>query len=305
MTTSRADGESRIVLESAELTVELLPDRGARVRSLVDRRTGREWLVRRNGSRRAGPAPGSSPGTLRAEDELAGWDECVPNIAPGDGPDGVGMLPDHGDVWSRAWRCEARAAIATCEIDGVVLPYTFGRTLTVDGSTLTAAYTMSNRSRRTFPVVWAMHMLVDVPVSAVAIPGATPVRVDSSFGAAETVVPPDREHRWDAVRDQLDRLDGAWAAKLFTSPGSVTAVGVKTDHGTLDIRMAAGPELPTFGIWLNSGAWPPEGSERHVGIEPGFGDHDDLRAAADAGSALVLPSLGTREWQVVIEVGAP
>ena len=83
------------VLQNESLEISLVPDLGAKVISLVNRWTGREWMS----------CPTGGPKLFRNEraddfaaSTLVGWDECLPTIAPcvfkGR------SLPDHGEVWN-------------------------------------------------------------------------------------------------------------------------------------------------------------------------------------------------------------
>lgn len=96
---------SLVVLEDDRTRAEIVPDQGARVRSLTDRGTGRELLYRR-------PVERWDP-----QDYLAtmagGWDQMFPNDDPWRG------FPVHGVLWAARFRVEslsARAAVLGCTL---------------------------------------------------------------------------------------------------------------------------------------------------------------------------------------------
>src|ERR1700682_5913207 len=100
----REQGFGVFILGNQEVELAVVPELGARIISLKDLRTGREWLWRPAGGRElfrdgAGDSFENSP--------LAGLDECLPTIAPccWQGRD----LPDHGEVWAAAWTLDFEA----------------------------------------------------------------------------------------------------------------------------------------------------------------------------------------------------
>ena len=67
------------MVESEAIRAEVEPAFGARVTSLVDRRTGRDWLV-----------PGAAvPGGAYGAAQAVGWDECFPPWRRASTPTGV------------------------------------------------------------------------------------------------------------------------------------------------------------------------------------------------------------------------
>lgn len=86
-----------VVLESAELRVELVPEVGARIISMVDRRTGYEFLWRNQDV----PLRREKPGTDYDPNWYGGIDELLPN----DPPETIAGIacPDHGELWTAAF----------------------------------------------------------------------------------------------------------------------------------------------------------------------------------------------------------
>jgi len=244
-------------------TVGAPPDRGAHVASLRCPH-GTEWLA------------------------AGGWDECFPNIAVGRHPTTGAALADHGDLWDTPgpgspWSAPTVAARVTREI-------------TAEGDALRVRYTAV--ADRPVPVAWAMHLLLDAPPAAVQLAIDVPVRIDSLFGtAAEQGLPPGGWLPWGELRPRLLAAPGEWAAKVFTRPGSTSEVRVARDREALVISFADAPVPPCLGLWFNAGALPGAAGVRHLGVEPSFGDHDDLAEAVASGSTLPVTSTPTR-WSV-------
>ena len=91
-------GFNAFALESASLRTVVVPELGAKLVSLLDKRNQLEWLA----------GPGDRPvkrvlyGAPFTEQDLSGWDEMFPTIVacayPGPGERNGAPLPDHGEV---------------------------------------------------------------------------------------------------------------------------------------------------------------------------------------------------------------
>src|SRR6266581_820604 len=97
-TVRREQGFEIFILCNQEVELAVVPELGARIISLKDLRTRREWLWHPSG----GPKLfRNRPSDKFESSPLVGMDECLPTIAPCSwkGRD----LPDHGEVWGTAW----------------------------------------------------------------------------------------------------------------------------------------------------------------------------------------------------------
>src|SRR6267378_1404797 len=140
----REQGFEVLVLSNQWVELAVVPELGARVISLKDLRTGREWLwhptrertLFRNG---AGDNFESSP--------LVGVDECLPTIAPcsWQGRD----LPDHGEVWAAAWALDFEAwerGVLRTTVSLRISPLDFERTIELQENEVRLSYQLKNRS---------------------------------------------------------------------------------------------------------------------------------------------------------------
>jgi hypothetical protein len=270
--------------------VEVVPESGARVTSLAHGDHG-EWLA---DSGRGWPA--QHPAAW-SDGDNRGWDECLPNVAPGRHPELDAELADHGEIWNRAWEAEIDAGRLVTRVRGRLLPFEFERNLAVDRDGVSASYRLENVASMPYSVAWAMHLLLDATPRDLRLSAEVPVRVDSVFGLDASFL----HEGWIAWGDLTERLpmdDLGWAAKVFTRPGSVDAMTVDDGRGTITVSISENTVPATFGLWLNAAGWPSESPLAHLGLEPGFGDHDELDAAMTSGSTLNVEPGEPSYWKV-------
>ena len=284
-----------VVLENPRLRVELLPARGARLVSLLDRRLGREWLLPSQGPAGAGFAA-----------DPAGFDECFPNVAPGPCPSGRCSWPDHGELWDRPWEVEREGDTLVCRIEGRARPYGFTRRLALDGATLRLDYELENLGGEPFPHLWSAHPLLQVQ------PG---MRLDLPAGVSEVLAdcasdPALAGRRLPWPGESLDlslirsRAAGV-AIKRFVRDlpeGRCALRDPATGHA---LEFAWDPaEIPHLGVWLCSGGWPEVGrGQLTVALEPCTGMPDALEAAWRLGCARILPAGGRSRWSLRLRSG--
>ena len=114
-------------LSNERVEVAVVPALGARIVSLKDLRTGREWMWHPDGGRRLFQ---NLTGDDFAGSPLVGMDECLPTIAPCSWQGR--NLPDHGEVWALPWTVDARAwenGMLRTTVRLKISPFDFERTI--------------------------------------------------------------------------------------------------------------------------------------------------------------------------------
>ncbi len=300
-----------IVLQNARLRVVAVPMLGAKVVSLVDRVTEREWLTQGQP-----PKDSASPEALFGASAAYGWDECLPTVAPGPDPVVVGgRLRDHGDAWGRPTELTVLGGALETWTAGLGWSYGFRRSLSLDGSVVVAHYAIVNREPaggRTLPFLWAMHPLLDLePGARISLPAevrevvvsqAAGVGIEAGANVAWPVAAPSRglaSLRLDEVRP----IDAGEALKLYAGPLTEGRAAVEAIDGSSltiawDVAVA-----PFLGLWLDYGGWPSTAPLQQVALEPTTAPSDGLsEAIADNRARWLAP--GERvDWTVRIEVG--
>jgi galactose mutarotase-like enzyme len=296
-------GFAVVGLRSDAAEVRVMPQLGAKIISLLDRRSTREWLWRPENARPFQNRPGDPFETST----MTGADECLPSVAPCviDGQ----QIPDHGEVWQRPWELDSESLNANqicTRIQLTGLPLRFERLISLAGersAIVRLAYRLTNLSDEPQRFLWSFHPLMQIQPGDELIVPASKVKV-------EATTLPDM-HKGDIIPWPNPRADvelhrlslGAQPAylKVFAqdlADGDVRIVN-RQSGDQLTFRFDR-RELPALGIWLTRGGW---NGYHHFAIEPTHAPFDSLADAADAGACPMLKSRETISWTVELELG--
>lgn len=245
---------------------------------------GREWLWHRDDPARDLVSPGD------AFVDAGGLEECVPTVRG---------TPDHGSVWSRAWRSVGDEDVVDSG------SFLLRRRISAGLDEVTAMYRLEADPGYRF--IWTAHALLDLQVGArIELAAELPVRLyPESASLLEVDWPPG----WPSLVDRWPRPFGLAIGEL--GPDDGTAIGATVlDTPTVDVidggqqlrmRVEAEPNVPvSISIWRNLGGFPPGSPYRSVGVEPMLGRVFDL---ADAGpdDAVTVPASGYVAWTLYLE----
>ncbi len=283
-----------ITLVTDRLCLTLEPRFGARITSLTDRRSGRQWLVE-------GPCEGDDGDDAGfGATEARGWDECFPTI--GKGVDPVwGELRDHGTLWGRPWQVAAHPDDHHCTTVYQSPIFAFERSLTLDGPAVTAAYCVTNRSLVSLPYLWSQHALL-----ATAPPDELHLR-----GIPQLVTGTTR-YDWPHHPSRNLSMVGPFGEGFMQkSYGNVfkdaaskgAAAEVRGPNG--GIRFEWSDDLPSFGLWLDYGGWPQNAPVHQIAFEPTTAMADDLVQAERLGQLRWLDPGAAHRWSVRVSLTDP
>ncbi len=268
-----------LCIETDRLSVTVDPDFGARVTSLTDKVTGREWLVR-------GPTvPNETYGGAQAR----GWDECFPTVLSC-----LRAGRDHGELWGRATRQESETSV-WCGAG-----WQFSRRLAAEGAILRANYELKNTGEEALDWMWSQHCLIAPEAGErLQLKGFA----DFSIGGRVLEWPRHGERDLSVCGGPSENF----AAKIYSRalPGQVVAA-LDGPRGGIAFCWD-GAELPAMGLWLNWGGWPlPPGSAVYqLAIEPTTAAADSLDAAVESGAAWQLALGNSASWSVEIRLTNP
>ena len=301
-----------VVVENDALRVEVWPQHGAKVSSVVDKADGYELLF-------------DYPSEIPTEPQYdapyakawhAGWDECFPAVAASAysrHPYAGIMVPDHGELWGLPTTAvPAKQHGITTVWHGLRFGYRLTRKLYLDGPALAAEYTLVNLAPFDFHFVWAQHALLSLTAEArVELPPpaggqVTPFRWSHDAEGHEF----DQPFAWPNLGDGLDvsrpaSLPPRQGWKLVSAepiPASRPAViRYPTRDRSLRIEYSTGDDLRAYwGVWVNTGGW---GGHRHFAVAPTSGQHEQIDRAILDGSAARVGPAGRADWGVRWVVG--
>jgi hypothetical protein len=300
-------------IESETVRCVIVPGRGGKIASLVDKQRDFEWLI----------GPGERPvnpvayGAWWHEQDMSGWDEMFPTIVtgryPGAGPRHGQALPDHGEAWLLPWTVsEAAGGRLTCCLTGQVLPYTLERSAECTApSTLRLRYRLTNLGDDPMPYIWATHpqFLCGEAAEVIFPPAVTQVinTIPETWGWG----PPETAFDWPAgqtVEGTPARLDRTGSPevrrgrKFFTLPQVRSPWAAMRRSDGLWLRFGWDPEaIPYLGLWID------EGALNHATVatlEPTTGWYDSLELAWSKGCVEMVAPHATREWELAVTLGA-
>ena len=272
------------VLRNEQVELVVVPELGARIISLKNLRSGREWMWHPPGGlklfrNRAGDDFASGP--------LAGMDECLPTIAPCSWQGRE--LPDHGEVWAVPWEVdeaawEAGALKTSTKLE--ISPLAFERTIELHDNEVQLGYQLKNLGAEDELYLWAMHPLL-------------------RFQDGDQLQLPPCVRSRPANEQWLNPVASAvpegGCAKVFFRPIQIGSAGVYNRNTGDRLDFAWAPdENDTLGLWLTLGGWH---GHHHLALEPTNAAHDALALAAEGDRCGVVEAGGTKEWNVSLRVG--
>jgi hypothetical protein len=272
------------VMGNDRVEVSTVPQLGAKIISLKNLRTGREWMWHPEAGLklfRNDPRDGFSASPL------VGMDECLPTIAACKWKNR--SLTDHGEVWYRPWSVDHAAwdsGFLKTSVRLALLPFDFERALELRENEVRLSYRLYNRSERPEQFLWAMHPLLRLRSGdALVLPAAT-----RSLLKGENWI------------DALDlAIPGGGCSKLFARPLGEGFAGIHNRNTADCLEFEWSPaQNNTLGLWRSCGGW--HGHE-HFAIEPTNADGDSLDQAAGQKRCGVLVASETATWQIRLRVG--
>lgn len=283
-------------LSNAHIALSVEPDFGARVTQLIDRVSGRDWLI-------GGPLEGSSgDSALFGAGEARGWDECFPTVAPCTDSTHGRTLRDHGDLWGRRWSCHSGEDAVRATFDGA--GWQFVRDLKLVKNRVEARYAVTNGSGHRLPYLWSQHCLLATgPGDRIDLQGIGPMTVTAALSADGTV--DTGVFEWPelsaAVSDlsSVRDVSAGFAIKAYAPVDSHVSATVGGVDGSISVSWTKA-DIPFLGLWLDYGGWPQEGPVHQIAIEPTTAPADDLAGAHENKQARWLDPGETHNWAVTM-----
>ena len=306
-------GQEAWTIESEILRTVIVPDMGAKIVSLFDKRSQQEWLA----------GPGQRPfhkvpyGAIFVDQDMSGWDEMIPTIVaceyPASGAYFGAPIPDHGEVWPLTWTVETAGHDSVRHsVMGRALPYRLTRTLSYTvADTLLMVYELENLGQERQPFLWAAHpqftcgdaATILLPPSVSEVINVLPP--EWGWGEPETRVNWPEAQNDAGKQMRIDKTGPAsrkQASKFFAPPEvTVGWAGMlrQPQHDWLRIDWDA-QVAPYLGIWIDEGAI---NHETVLAFEPMTGFYDSLALAWEKKLVRTIEPDETQTWWVRVRVG--
>ena len=277
-------GFKAYVITSKHAEITVVPELGARIISLKDLRTGREWLWRPTAELKLFR---NACGDNFENSPLVGMDDCLPTIAP------CSLrqrnLPDHGEVWTAASKLDLGAwetGLIRTSVSLDISPFDFERTIELCNDEVRLTYHLKNRAPSEELYLWAMHPLIQLQNGdELELPASTRALLNGAacLESLTSGQPDGKCHKVFA-----SKIIEGWAAIRNMRSGDC-------------LRFDWNPaQNDTLGLWFNRGGWH---GHHHFALEPSNGEPDALTVAAQNKRCGVLAPNASVTWQVCIRVG--
>lgn len=280
----REQGFAVYVLANQEVEVAVVPELGARIITLRDLRTGRDWLWHPPGDMKLFR---NFPGDPFERSPLVGVDECFPTITPCNWQGRE--LPDHGELWAAPWAVDHGAwevGTLRTSLQLTISPFDFSRTIELLGNEIRLHYQLTSRSVMKESYLWSLHPLLRLCLGdQLELPPSTRALLDgeSWLGNIATASPAEN------------------CAKLFATPVTEGVAAIQNRETGDRLEFEWSPvENPALGIWLTRGGW--HGHD-HFALEPTNSDSDTLTLAAARNRCGSIAAGDSVTWQVRLRVG--
>lgn len=280
-------------------------DLGAKIISLKNLETGREWMWRPPGPLRLFR---NEPGDAFADSPLVGADECFPTISP---CEWMGRsLPDHGEIWGIPCTIEEQAwdrGFIKTSAHTKTSPFMFERVVTLQDNEVRLDYRVKSLSRKKEMFLWSLHPLLEIEDGdRIELPRNTrSIRIESAEGLPDT--------RHGSVRPWPEPVAGVDLESMDFSvygTGFVKLFAESLNEGRAALSNSRSGERLVFefdtqrngalGVWINRGGW--HGYE-HVALEPTNLASDSLAVGAHRDPHTIsLPPEGEKTWTIKLRL---
>jgi hypothetical protein len=292
-----------VSIENDHLELEVWPQFGGRISSLIDKADGYDLLFSYPDE-----LPTRSPyGSSYAASWHAGWDECFPAVAGGPysgHPYDSIAVPDHGEIWSLPTTAVPTNNGITTVWNGLRFGYRLTRKLSLDGPNIRLEYTLINLAPFPFHFVWALHPLLGMekPVELKLPTGSYRFSHDAEGKAFDSTFEwPNVQESENLARPNLLPHKRGWKA-YSTDPIAASGAVIYPERGR-QLRFEYGSEsdLPAYwGVWINTGGW---AAQRQLSVQPTIGRHDQISASIKDHSCGTVEPMGKCEWELIVSVG--
>jgi len=276
-----------IFLENEHLRVGVLPQIGAKIFQMVDKRLDADLLFHHPRVEERTPVFGANVDNWWS----GGIDDAFPTGHPClvDGEE----LPFLGELWSMAWDWEQVSSNSVrFTRTGVITPFRMTRTMTLQPGDhfVTINYTLENLGTVAFPYLWGIHPAVPIGRrTRIHVPASRGIYGDGTglAGTDEEVIGPGGEVEWPSpsVGELPIEPSGTWH-HVYLTDVEQGWLAVTDEVTTSGFAMTFSREdFPSVHLWIVDGGWR---GLRCAVVEPWSGYPARLDQAISGGHAREL-----------------
>lgn len=305
--TTEEQGYKVLQGENEYICVRIVPERGGKIISLINKITKTEWIHRTER-----PWTALHYGMNWEEGDQGGWDEMFPTIeacACPDEPWNDMHFPDHGEVWCIPWKYAIEGESLLLIVEGRQVPYRFGKKIFLEGSELHLDYWVENPTLHVFSYLWAAHPLLSIRegMKLEVPPSLGEIEIAYSHGERlgcpfDTNTFPIANGR-DGEAVDLSVLEGKDknAGEKYYFTGKLQDGHVRlTDpsSGESMVYQFSPEDVPYLAMWAHYGAF----GDYTFAVEPATGYMDSVHRAHGLGKTKqVLPG-ATNRWTLRVAI---
>lgn len=289
-------GMRAVDIENQSIKVRVLPNRGANIISIIDKRNGRDWAWQNPEV----PYQKVKYGSNYMLYDASGFDDSFSTIGKGLYPYDPWkdiQMPDHGELWTQPATYTISRDKVRFKIQGIRLPYIFEKEISLPQTGVVKInYKITNPAPVAIRGFWTAHYLVQVsPGMEMFLPG------NATILKGMDTWPVNRSNGFQWIR--IGSPETRTAIKRFTDR-LTEGCGGFYDPKTSDFiaYIFSHKELPYCGVFINQKGNPEGALCYNAGLEPTSGDEDYIRTSAKG----VMPTIAgssCKKWQMNIVLG--
>jgi galactose mutarotase-like enzyme len=298
-------GLESIVFENDQIRAEFLPGYAAKMVSLQNKKTGKEFLFQSNSDTLKLPPYGAA----FSDYDSSGFDEVFPSIDRCPYPDGTyagTLIPDHGEVWAMQWELSDIADFGfKATVKSKTLPYILTRETIIKNNEVHFNYTVTNTSdKEDFKFIWALHCLLACGPQTRLLTPNNLTAVMTVEHSTQTLGPWGTIHNYPyAISVDNKRIDLSDTQPkeanncekfYFLEKNTQGWCGiVHEDSGDKLTYKYDAEQVPYLGVWKTQGGYR---GDYNIALEPCTGIYDDLYVADKIKKVSKVAPKGSYSW---------
>jgi len=293
--------------ENESISVHIIPGRGSKIISLIDKRTGRDWVHQTDR-----PWEPLHYDMDWDEGDRGGWDEMFPTIEACTCPNEPWQdlcFPDHGEVWCLPWSYELAGERMRFMVKGVQIPYCLTKEIILEENELRVQYQLDNPTPFVFSYLWAAHPLLRISQGMRLITAPSEGAIQIAYSHHQRLGAP-LEYSQYPIANTLtgecidlsvveNELSHSAEKYYFTDPINEGYAGLEDPATGERIVFRFSPdENPYLAVWAHYGGL----NDYTMAFEPASGYMDSVQRAHDLGKVMQVQGHSTVRWTLRVTI---